>query len=457
MPPQHPPATLTTVRSLLAGTALNVAGRAATLLLGLALLVVVARMGPQVQGALALLMALDGLLVALFSGAGLALAREAGAATTAAGAGRVLLRQRLLARALAVLGLGLVVVCAGAALAAWLAPAWAPWWWLALGLPIMLLGPLAQGLWMGQGRLGWLNAAQAASPAAVLALLGVLLALDAPAWPVRGPEAVTGVPGTLGAMAAVLAAWVVGRALVGLGSVALAARGLAPPGGAGTAAPAAPGWAFLAAVAASNVISLLNLRATLFIVEHHGGLAAAGVYSVAVQVAELLWVLSAAVSVAAYHTLRPGDPAAARLAWRAVRLGLGLALAAAPLLAAAAWWGLPALLGPDYAAARLPLLLLLPGVVAYAAASALSAFHTQALGRPQWAATVAGSSLLLTLTIAAWAVPHWGAAGAAIATSTAYLLAMAWVLPAFWRRHRGVLRPGPGGGAPAHAARQSRP
>lgn len=437
---------MTASRSLLRGTSLNVLGRACTLMLGLALLVLVARRGPAVQGALALLMAADGLLVALLSGHGLALAREAGAA---AAAGRGLEQRRLWRRAAATLGWGLALALAGAALAGWLAPAWAAWWWLALVLPLGLLGPLAQGLWQGQGRLGRLNLAQAGTPAAVLAVLGVLdlwAASGAPAWLATGPADAAMVGG-------VLLAWVGGRALVGVLSWWLAVcadRPAATPHpvpGTGTAEAAsiasaqpAPRWPFVAAVAASNVVSLLNLRATLFIVERQGGLAAAGVYSAAVQVAELLWVLSAAVSVAAYHRLRPGDPAAAVLAWRAVRLGLGLALASAPVLAVVAWWGLPWALGPGYAAARAPLLLLLPGVVAYAAASALSAFHTQALGRPQWAAQVAGASLLLTLVLAAWAVPRWGATGAALATSLAYLLTMAWVLPRFARRHRALLR-----------------
>ncbi len=381
-----------------------------TLALGLVLLVLVARMGPQVQGVLALFMAVEALLVAAASGLGLALAREA--------AGGPLPRSRLRPRLLAALGFGLA---AGAllALVSRLAPGpgYGQLWLLALAAPLLLLGPTVQGLWLGQGRLLALNAAQAAAPGlAVLALLALAwLAAPAPLPPL-----------------ALLAAWAGARALLGLVCAVLAWRAAGPLP---AAAPvgAAPGWRFLLGVAAGNVIGMLNLRATLFLVEHHGGLAAAGVYSVAVQVAELLWVLSAAVSVSAYHALRAGDAGAAALAVRTVRLGCGLALLAAPVLGALAWWALPALLGAEYAAARAPLLLLLPGVVAYAAASGLSAFHTQALGRPQWAAKVAGASLLLTLLLAAWAVPRWGASGAALATSLAYASTMAVVLPRFLR------------------------
>jgi O-antigen/teichoic acid export membrane protein len=109
---------------------------------------------------------------------------------------------------------------------------------------------------------------------------------------------------------------------------------------------------------------------------------------------------------------------------RAVRLGLGATLVAAPLLGGAAWLVLPAVLGDAYRASLVPLALLLPGVAAYAAASGLSAYYTQHRGRPHWAAGIAGLSLALTLTVAYWTVPRWGASGAALATSSAYLVAI---------------------------------
>jgi len=116
-----------------------------------------------------------------------------------------------------------------------------------------------------------------------------------------------------------------------------------------------------------------------------------------------------------------------------VRINLGATLLAAPLLYAGAAWALPRVLGTDYAAALLPLALLLPGVAGYAAASSLSAYYTNQRGRPQWSAAIAGLSLALTLAIAAVAVPRLGAAGAALATSLAYSGAIAVALRAFLR------------------------
>ena len=427
---------------LLHGALLHAAARVLTLALGVGVLVVVARLGPTVQGAFAIFVALESLLAALFAGLGLVLAREVSHAGVAPAP---LLRAGLRAATLA-------GAAAGAILLAWSALSevepYRHLWLLALAAPLLLWVPTAGGLWLGQGRLLALNAPAVAAPALVLALIAL-----APSQP---------------SVPAVLAAWVAGKGLVALVTGAAAwrsARRQAAPGvgrsdgssppGAATAWPWRRHARFVALVALANGVAVLNLRATLFLIERLQGLSAAGVYSVAVHLAELLWLLSSAFTVAAYHRIAGTDAeAAARLTLSTLRIGVALALAAALPLGALAWWALPTVLGPAYADARGPLLLLLPGVALYAAASSLSAFHTNLLGRPQWAAGIGALSLALTLAGAALAVPVWGAAGAAAATSLAYALAITIALRGFLRgRHwpwRVLWR-----GAPA--ARQSGP
>lgn len=420
-----PPSASTTTPAAAAlwrGAALNLSARIVTVLLGLAILVLVARQGPQVQGAFSLFVAIEAALLALGSGLGLLLARESGQ-----GRGRLAPRRLahglawavaagLVAAALLVLGSRMATVDPYRAL-----------WLMALAAPFLLLGPTASGLWMGQGRLVALNAAQVASPALVLALLAGV------AW-----QGAAGLSGLLG----VLAAWALGKALVGAGVAAWAlARPAAPVSTEDPVPPPTGGadaWRFVAVIALANLVSLANYRATLFLLERSQGLAAAGVYSVAVQVAELLWLLSSAVTVSAYQRIGTPDPdRAIATTLRAVRMGLGAALVAAPLLGLAAWLALPAVLGVAYRDSLAPLALLLPGVAAYAAASGLSAFYTHHRGRPHWAAGIAGLSLVLTLAIAAWAIPRWGALGAAAATSGAYLAAIA-VAFALFRRDTGL-------------------
>lgn len=400
-------------RPLARGAALNLAARLASVALGLGIMVMVARLGPAVQGAFALFVAIESVLLTLFSGLGLLLAREiSNRRVDPAPLLAALLRVALSLGAVAAL-----LLLAAAAISE--AEPYRHLWLLALAAPLLLLVPTASGLWLGQGRMLPLNVPQVAAPAVVLTGLAALAVLR--------PDA-----GALPSVLPVLAAWVVGKAIVGT------LTGLAAARSSGRNAPdwsALCGqWRFVAVIGATNVVSLLNYRATLFLVERNGGLTETGVYSVAVQVAELLWLLSSAVTVSAYHRIGAPDAAeAAVTTLRAVRFNLLATLAAAPFLYWGAALALPRVLGPAYAGALLPLALLLPGVAGYAAASSLSAYYTNHRGRPQWSAAIAALSLGLTLAIAAWSVPRFGAAGAALATSLAYAVAIAVALGCFLR------------------------
>ena len=97
---------------------------------------------------------------------------------------------------------------------------------------------------------------------------------------------------------------------------------------------------------------------------------------------------------------------------------------AAPVLWALAAWAVPWVMGEAYRASLLPLAALLPGVAAYAAASSLSAFYTNHLGRPHLSGMVAGLSLGVSVLAGWWLIPQWGSLGAAVASTTGYLLAI---------------------------------
>ncbi|NML15099.1 lipopolysaccharide biosynthesis protein [Azohydromonas caseinilytica] len=388
------------------GASLNLLARVATVALGLALMVHVARLGPAVQGAFALFVTVESVLLTLGSGFGLALARRISHHQEAPGGG---LRRWLLVS----VGFGAVAALVLLAMAAQARSA--PYdrlHLMALAAPLLLLVSTASGLWLGQGRMGPMNLPQVAAPALVL---GALLLLPRQGEDLLGP---------------VLAAWVAAKALVGVGTAAAALR----------AAPAqAPQpWRavrrdarFVLEIGVTNVVSLLNYRVTLFLVERHEGLAAAGVYSVAVQVAELLWLLSSALTMSAYHRIgQPDTAGAARTSRQAARLNMAVAAVAAPLLWGGAALALPRVLGPAYAGVLPPLAALLPGIAAYAAASSLSAFFTNHLGRPHLSGLIAALSLALNTLGCLLAVPRWGALGAAASTSAAYLCAIgvAWLL-----------------------------
>lgn len=382
--------------------------------LGLALLALAARQGPAEQGVFSLLVATEAVYAALFSGFGLVVARQVSHHREAAA--------RWLGGAL-VLALGaggvgaLVFWAAGGALAD--APAYHYLPALALAAPWLLLTPTVSGLYLGLGRMGPINALTVAPPAVALLAIGV--------WSLAGQ------PVTLWA---VMIAWLGARMLVGLAGAAWAwrdQRGRAPDW---------PAWriqaGFCTVLGLTNLISWLNYRIDLFIVEAFGSLSATGVYAIAVTVTELLWFISSSVSAAAYGRIgQPDRGAAAKLTVRLMHFNLAVLLIASPVLVALAAWGLPRVLGEPYAEAVPLMLWLLPGVWAYGCASTLSAYYTNFLGKPRLSAAVAGASLLINVGACLVLVPRLGATGAAIATSLSYGLAIAWGLSLF-RHHAGL-------------------
>ena len=384
--------------------------------LGLAITVVVARQGPGVQGAFALFMAVESAMLTLLSGLGLWLARRLSQESSAPATRS---RPMLLGVLRAAVGLGLL---ASLLLLGW---SWVadqmPYrqlWLLALAAPFLLLVPTATGLWLGQGRMWPINVAQVAQPALVLAGLGGVF------WLLEGTDRVT--PLVLG----VLIAWVSAKALVGVLTAFWSLRD-ASHRDAAMVQPAMDHprwrheWRFVAVIGITNLISLLNYRASLFLVEHFLGLNVVGTYSVAVQVAELLWLVSSAVTMSLYARIgAPDRTQAAFDTLRAVRFNVLVTVVVAPVLWALAAWAVPWVMGEAYRASLLPLAALLPGVAAYAAASSLSAFYTNHLGRPHLSGMVAGLSLGVSVLAGWWLIPQWGSLGAAVASTTGYLLAI---------------------------------
>ena len=177
--------------SVARGTLVNLATRIAALVGVLLITVVTARLGTAQQGAFALFTSIEGVLLALLSGFGVALARRV---SHHGEQPRALLSAMLLCCA------GLGVVAAGLlwAVSRWGPPAYAPLWLLALGAPVLLLVPNAVGWWLGEGRMAPIARLTLAPPWLALAALGLLWSLQ------------------FSGLWSVLAAWVGAKVVVGL-------------------------------------------------------------------------------------------------------------------------------------------------------------------------------------------------------------------------------------------------
>jgi O-antigen/teichoic acid export membrane protein len=172
----------------------------------------------------------------------------------------------------------------------------------------------------------------------------------------------------------------------------------------------------------SNILSFLNYRSDVFLVNLFLAPAAVGVYVVAVQIAERLWILSQAVSTVLLPQLaslsnaedqrRRLTPLIARWVFFISIVGaLILALICNPLIAL--------LFGERYAGAGIALIWLLPGIVLGSLARVL-ANDLAARGRPELNMYAAVGVVAVNISANLFLIPRLGIVGASIATTIAY-------------------------------------
>jgi O-antigen/teichoic acid export membrane protein len=173
--------------------------------------------------------------------------------------------------------------------------------------------------------------------------------------------------------------------------------------------------------AVGSAFQFLTYRLDFALVNLLASTQALGIYSVASRFAELLWVLPGAVGGALF-AVRSRDPGAesagqtARAFW-----GAGtVTVAGAVALALAAPIALPLLYGEAMTAAVAPLLILVPGAVLLGT-SAVVANDVAARGRPGLISAIAIAVATLTVVLDIVMIPWLGIAGAAAASSIAYL------------------------------------
>lgn len=184
------------------------------------------------------------------------------------------------------------------------------------------------------------------------------------------------------------------------------------------------------AMGAANVITLASYRVELFILDHYEARDEVGVYSIAVAVAESLWLVTTAYATAVWA------PAIHESEERATLLIARSALKALVLIGAAA--GAAALLIPfvvplvfrddNFTDAVDPALLLLPGIVLYGPVAILTVYLSARRGRGVLALTGPLVSFVVTSVLAIALIPDHGTHGAALASSAGYVVSalVAW-------------------------------
>jgi O-antigen/teichoic acid export membrane protein len=381
------------------------------LILGLGLVLLVARvLGPEGNGQYAVALLLPTLLASLLN-LGIAPAN-----VYFVGKGEVTVDTALATGLRLWLAMGGIGMIGGASVIFWRAHAWFPGvpataLWIVLAVfPLILLQSFLQSLLQGVQDFRRYNLVMLASPAVTLALTLATI------WHWR----------IQGALFACVAGHAIGL-LVGIHNIRphlsqtphFLTRST-PEVRAYAAACIGYGWkAHL-----SNILTLVNYRADIFLVNLFLTPAVTGVYVIAVQIAERLWLLSRAVSTVLLPRLSQlhiDEVKRHRLTPLVARWVLLVTLPAALAMGLLSRPFIRSLFGVEYFAAADALIILLPGVVAGSVARILAS-DIAARGRPILNMYTAIAVVVTNVLGNVILIPSMGLRGAALATTLAYLL-----------------------------------
>jgi len=182
---------------------------------------------------------------------------------------------------------------------------------------------------------------------------------------------------------------------------------------------------------ALQVIALIGYRAELFVLEAVDGVRAVGIYSIANQAAESMWLIAASIATAiTAPVVRDDEHDALELVRRSLRKSVLYTAAAGVAVAASAPFVIRYALGSAFRGATTPLLILLPGAVAYAPVQILVVYLSVRRGRPQLSLAAGLVAMVVTVAAAVPLVRAHGASGAAAASALGYACGalVAWLL-----------------------------
>ena len=172
----------------------------------------------------------------------------------------------------------------------------------------------------------------------------------------------------------------------------------------------------------SNILTAINYKVDIFLVNYFVSPTGVGIYVIAVQLSERLWMLSQAFSTVLLprlSELSTNEEKRKTLTPLIARWVLLITIMGALFLAAIAYPAIRFIFGKQFLGAFTPLLLLLPGIVLGALLRIL-ANDIAARGHPELNMYTSCLILIINIIGNIALIPRYGINGAAIATSIAY-------------------------------------
>lgn len=171
--------------------------------------------------------------------------------------------------------------------------------------------------------------------------------------------------------------------------------------------------------------NLLLFRIDQLMINQLMGTAALGVYAVSVRWAEMLFTLDSAILAAALYKISSGTAEESfALTKKILQKQFLISGGAAFVMAIIAYPLVSILYGEKFQGAAIPLVLLLPGIVAWSLAKVMSQYITYNRGK-QWLPMLASvGGMILNIGLNWVMIPKLGISGASLASSIAYSFVM---------------------------------
>tara|TARA_B110000467_G_scaffold155975_1_gene168938 strand:+ start:2541 stop:3854 length:1314 start_codon:yes stop_codon:yes gene_type:complete len=173
---------------------------------------------------------------------------------------------------------------------------------------------------------------------------------------------------------------------------------------------------------ASNLIAFVNYRADLLILNLLSNTFAVGIYSLAVQIAERLWIVSGSMSTVLlprFVALNSYNEKRVPLILKSYRIVTLLTIILSFILVITSSFLIELLFGNDYNDVVKVLPYLMPGIV-LGAGSQILANAIAALGKPELNLYTSIIAMITNIILNIVLIPNYGFMGAAIATSLSY-------------------------------------
>lgn len=183
----------------------------------------------------------------------------------------------------------------------------------------------------------------------------------------------------------------------------------------------------------ANIVSFLSYRFDLFLVAFFLNPIQVGFYSISVAIAERMLIIPGTLSTVLFPRVSASEPEEANhftakicrhTAFLMVALSIAVFFLARPFIGI--------FFGSSFLPAVGPLLLILPGIVAFGIGGLLAA-DLSGRGRPEFAIYSASICLVSNIILNILFIPRFGISGAAIASSIAYWLDTFVIIFAFFR------------------------